>query len=367
MADLDAKLVSLCMQAIRAPGRWEHVLKHIIATTPAQAAIITLRDKSTCQIVNDDALEQEYHSPLIQGFPLEAVTYYLEELRTIDPWAEAQRTHYPFRPTLMSSVCHPDEVEDKRFFGWLAQGGLRDTVAFELDRFPGHWTAINLFLSEIDKTNSQTLLDFCAAHFDILREAWRSGQHMVHCQQSGQAALEQLSLRSIPACIVTPDGEIFRSNEAFSGLKRKGLAKTSEPSGRLSVCANAEFRGKDQRIIRKLGRHDASQSECRVAISTFEPDPLYTDKREPHWLLSFSNAGGPHQAVDIPAIDRSDLDARERKLFDAICDGKSVEDAAKVIGVSRAQAYKVWDGMKGKLGVSNTHELRGIMSIYGGK
>ena len=146
MAELDANLVKLAFQAIRTPQKWQNLLQHIIDVTPAHAAIITLRDKKTCQIVNDDALEQEYHSPLIQGFSLEAVTYYLEELRTIDPWAAAQIHHYPHRPTVMSKVIVPRDTKDRRFFDWLEMGGLKDTIAFELDRMPGNWTAINLFM-----------------------------------------------------------------------------------------------------------------------------------------------------------------------------------------------------------------------------
>ena len=92
--DILPGLAQRAVRAIREPDAWADVLDHIVENTGAAAAIITLRDKKTCQIVNDRDLEQAYHSPLICGFPMEAVVYYLTELRTIDPWAEFQRSHY---------------------------------------------------------------------------------------------------------------------------------------------------------------------------------------------------------------------------------------------------------------------------------
>ena len=118
--DMDSNLVNLAIDAIRTPEQWQRVLQHIMAVTGAPAAMITLRDSATCQIVNDDALEREYHSPMISGFPPHAVTFYLNELRTIDPWAVAQRMHPPFIPVAMSQICPPGTIQDTRFFSWLA-------------------------------------------------------------------------------------------------------------------------------------------------------------------------------------------------------------------------------------------------------
>lgn len=362
MAQLDRELVKLAFQAVRFPERWQQLLQHIIDITPAKAAIITLRDKATCQIVNDDVLEREFHSPLIQGFPLEAVVYYIEELRTIDPWAKAQIHHHPHRPTIMSTICHPDDADDRRFFDWLAQGGLRDTIAFELDRVPGHWTAINLFLADHDPQQSAVLKNFCDVHFDLLSEAWRASQHVIKCQQSGQAALNYLSSKSVPACIVAPSGEVFLANEAFQSLSGRGIAKTSTPSGRLSLCGDAQISDAVAASSIRLLRHDAVEFEVHVSASPFEPDPLYENKKERYWLLRF------HETVD-KKLDQVNLaypldllTPQERELFDAVSLGASVQDAGKMIGIRRSRAFDVWSEIKIKLGIVNAHELRGMVA-----
>lgn len=362
MTQLDKELVRLSFQAVREPGKWQQVLHHIISVTPAKAAIITLREKATCQIVNDDALEREYHSPLIQGFPLEAVVHYINELRTIDPWAAAQVECHPHRPTIMSKICHPTEVADRRFFDWLEMGGLRDTVAFELDRVPGHWTAMNLFLEHYDTDESAVLLRYCESHFELLSEAWRSSQHVVRCQQSGEAALNHLASHSRPACIVASTGEVFLANEAFHSLRERGIAKISTPSGRISISRNAQLEWVNESGELSLLRHDESVIDVVVQASSFKPDPMYArQKKNSYWLLRFDtlvemSGGDVHYPVDR-------LTRQERQLFDAICNGASVQEAGQMIGLQRSRAFDVWSGVKQKLGIANSHALRGVLAL----
>lgn len=357
MKTLDSDLVRLAFQAVRNPDKWQQVLQHIIDVTPAKAAIITLRDRKTCQIVNDDALEREYHSPLIQGFPLEAVVYYLEELRTIDPWAAAQVTHHPHKPIIMSTICHPAKTRDRRFFDWLEMGGLRDTVAFELDRVPGHWTAINLFLEHYDTDEGRDLLDYCNVHSSLLCEAWQSSQHVIRCQQAGQAALNSLSDSAVPACIVTHSGDLFLANEAFDALRAQGVVRQSGPSGRVSLCNDAQIIGAQSQLMPRLPRHEAVDSIATVQASPFEIDPLYQAKKERYWLLRFqASTNQNHQAQTYPLAL---LTQQERQLFDAICAGASVQSAGQEIGIQRSRAFDVWGSIKSKLGIVNAHQLRG--------
>lgn len=357
MTTLDPKLVKLAFQAVRNPTKWQQVLQHIIDVTPAKAAIITLRDRKTCQIVNDDALEREYHSPLIQGFPLEAVAYYLEELRAIDPWAAAQVGHHPHRPTIMSTLCHPAKAVDRRFFDWLEMGGLRDTVAFELERVPGNWTAINLFLEHYDTDEGKALLKYCNAHCSLLCEAWQSSQHVIRCQQAGQAALNSLSDSAVPACIVTQSGDLFLSNDAFHELRKQGVVRQSGPAGRISLCSNVEFTGSQAQVMPGLPRHEAADGAITVQASPFEIDPLYQEKKQRYWLLRFQTSIGKRN--EIAAYNLGLLTYQERQIFDAICAGASVQAAGQKIGIQRSRAFDVWANVKAKLGISSAHELRG--------
>lgn len=363
MAEIDAELVKLAFQAVRTPHRWQNLLRHLIDATPAQAAIITLRDKKTCQIVNDDALEREYHSPLIQGFSLEAVTYYLEELRTIDPWAAAQIQHYPHHPTVMSRVVDPRTHKDRRFFDWLASGGLHDTVAFELERMPGHWTAINLFLPQIETAATDALMAYCKTHAEVLREAWQSSQHVTHCQQSGLAVLDHLGQNSVPACILAPSGEVSLMNDAFQGLAGAGIVKVSQPSGRVSLCLNAHLEISGAKDDLSVLRHGSVDNDVTVSATPFEPDPLYSKKKEKHWLLRFETATGAARTINSIGYPLDRLTRQERKLFDVVSQGASVQLGGQMIGIQRSRTYEIWSCVKDKLGISNAHELRGLISI----
>ncbi|WP_306046594.1 hypothetical protein [Nioella sp. MMSF_3534] len=360
---IDPELVRLAFQAVKDPRKWENLLRHLISVTPAKAAIITLRDKKTCQIVNDDALEAEYHSPLIQGFDFKAVAFYMTELRTIDPWAKAQIQAYPHIPTVMSRIVDPRTASDRRFFEWLERAGLRDTIAFELDRMPGHWTAINLFLPEIDTPATDHLMSYCKAHAEILREAWQSSQYVMHCQQSGQAALDHLSQHSVPACILSPGSEVALTNDAFRRLKDEGIAKVSQPSGRISLCLNASFKieGHDDDLT--VLRHAATDSDVTVSAVPFEPDPLYSMKKEKHWLLRFEIGTGAARSVQSIGYPLERLTPQERRLFEAISQGVSVQEGGQMLGIQRSRTYEVWSRVKEKLGISNAHELRGLMSV----
>jgi len=112
MANIDKRFISLCFDAVAQPSKWKRVLEHMMQMTGSPAAMITLRDASTCQIVDDQALIDQFHSPLICGFREEAVKYYLGSLSTIDPWAEAQTSNRPYRPVLMSNICMAEDLYD---------------------------------------------------------------------------------------------------------------------------------------------------------------------------------------------------------------------------------------------------------------
>ena len=358
MTQLDGKLFELVLKAIRNPERWDRVLQHILAVTDAKAGIITLRDRKTCQIVNDNALEEKYHSPLIQGFNFEAVAYYLEKLVAIDPWAAAQRTHYPHRPMLMSSICPVGSVKDTRFFDWLAEAGMRDTVVFELDRSPGFWTACNLFLEGNDADAANRLLQYCNVHFKHIADAWKASQDLVRLQQSGKAALDKLGSFAIPACVVGPAGEVFRSNDLFETLLETGCVRLSGPEGRLSVCKDAVWFASDTDVEDGILRHGDCEMALKVSIEAFEPDPLYRDKREPLWLFTFGGEAAGQRSDHRMVLELDSLSDQERDFADAIRDGLDVKEAGAAIGVKRARAFTIWKSIRETLGIDSVHQLR---------
>lgn len=357
MGDLDAKFVSLAMDAIRDSEKWQRALEHIMHVTGAKAAMITLRDKKNCQIVNDDILEKEYHSPLICGFSYDGVVFYLQNLRAIDPWAEAQITHYPHRPTIMSEVCNPDTVADQEFFKWLNDQGIEDTITFELEKMPGYWTACNLFLEKRSTQTTQSVLDFANTHLEFFRNAWQASQELIRTHQSSQAALDQLANIGVPACIIINERDVYASNDAFDRLVDAGDILVSKPSGRLSIPRSASLLNGGQLLADKIAWHNETDTELNITASPFHSDPLFKDKKVKFWLLSFETDNAHGKTVQ-KKFDLEILDRQEERLFKAILSGRKVKDAGKDIGLGHSRTYVVWKSIREKLGIKNAHTLR---------
>lgn len=304
MFDLDEKFVSLCFDAVRSPDRWERVLTYMMMVTGSPAAMITLRENSTCQIVIDKALIERFHSPLICGFPPPVVEYYLLELRTIDPWAEAQIANRPHRPVLMSNVCDPDTVSDRRFFIWLESLGIADTVACEIGNFPGYWTACNIFVPADRSDIGGDALSFLSTHQSILKSAWRASQDSIQSEQSGYAVLAELSNLELPACIMSDRGSLLLSNDAFEKLLTSGAAKVSGAERILKVADTANVVGNADDLPKGLFSLPVDNlGDLIVSARSFDLDPLYPDRRKRSWLLTFRTK----TALGNPIYLRHDL------------------------------------------------------------
>lgn len=343
------------MEAVRDPEKWGDVLDLIMLMSGAKGAIITLRDRQNCQIVNDIELETKYHSPLIRGFTTDQIVYYLTNLRTADPWAEFQKTYYPHRPLQMSKVCPRDSVEDTRFFDWLDDIGFEDTVVFELDRVAGYWTAINLFLEKPDTPDARRAMTFAQEYCDLLRGAWVSSQALAQSRQSSGALLERAAGAGAPICIVGANGELLDSNELFDELLDEGSIRVSGPDKRLSFANSVTLVGLKRWEQTALVRHNSRAPAVTLLASRLDPDPIFAGKRESHWILT---SGAKSGSGTVPATYLDLLTRQERGLYDGIVAGKSVEDAGKAVQLKRSRSFEVWSAVKDKLGIKSAHQLR---------
>lgn len=356
-ASLSMKLVA----AIQNPQKWGDVLDCIIDITPAKGAIITLRDKTNCQIVNDVELEQRFHSPLIRGFSKVAIIHYLTELRTIDPWAAYQKTYYPYRPVQMSRVCPPDTIKVPDFLNWLKGEGFEDTIVFELDRMSGYWTAINLFLEKSEGPEAELTMAFAKDHYDLLRSSWKASQELAWSRQANRALMARAASGGAPVCLAGANGEMIECNALFEKLIDRDVIRLSGPGRKISFAENISIHGLDRWEQHDFtGHRSGTESDpLLILASPIDPDPLFTDKREQLWLLTFTNAGG--DTVD-PSVSRSfnlsALTARERQLYEEIVKGHSIEQAGEAIGLKRSRAFDVWGSIKRKLAISSVHKLR---------
>ncbi|SIS85891.1 hypothetical protein SAMN05421759_104359 [Roseivivax lentus] len=358
LAFWDKTLPLKLMEAIKEPQKWGEVLETIMRITGAKAAIITLRDKQTCQIVNDVELEEKFHSPLIRGFTTEAIVHYLTNLRTIDPWAEFQRTYYPHRPVQMSTVCPKDSVEDQRFFEWLSELGFNDTIVFELDRMSGYWTAINLFLESPTSSEARRALDFANEYYDLIRNAWVTSQALTKTRQSSAALMGRAAGAGSPICIAGANGELLESNEHFDAFLQSGAIRLSGSKRKISFANAVNIIGLEQWEQHEFLRHDAEMPPVVLLASPLDPDPIFAGKRERLWLLTCTSKGSEARAAIEARPDLDTLTRQERALYGGIAEGHSVEQAGSALGLKRSRSFEVWSSVKTKLGIRSAHQLR---------
>ena len=356
----DQKVLSMkLIKAIQEPQKWGDVLEWIMESVGAKAAIITLRDKENCQIVNDVDLEAKFHSPLIRGFSNEAIIHYLTKLRTSDPWAEFQRKYYPYRPMQMSKVCPPEMIADTAFFNWLSGEGIEDTVVFELDRMSGYWTAINLFLENGNGETAERVHAFAVANFDLLRSAWQTSQSVVRFTQAKNALLHQASSGGAPICLAGANGEFLECNDLFRELLDAGIIRLSGRNRKLSFAESVTIYGIERWEQHELLFHVCDTPPLLILANPVDPDPLFAGKRERLWLLTCSNFAAFNSAPSLAAsLNLNVLTPQERKLYDRIKEGRSVSEAGASIGLKRSRSFEIWASVKAKLSIASSHKLR---------
>lgn len=353
--DLPLKL----MQAVQEPQKWADVLDFIMMSTGAKAAIITLRDKKTCQIVNDTELEQKFHSPLIRGFSTEAIVHYLTNLRTIDPWAAFQKTYYPHHPVQMSKICPQSSVKDSRFFDWLRSEGLQDTVVFELDRMSGYWTALNLFIEDPDAADADQVLEFCNANYHLLRNAWSASQVLTHSTQVREVLLTRAANAGSPTCVVGPNGDMIECNDLFLDVVNSDAIRLSGTTKKVSFAHSVSIQGLERWEQHEFLSHDSDAAPIYVSANAIDPDPLFPSKRENMWLLTCCMQYAEQaEAETAPPINIDMLTPQEKGLYRAIDSGLSIPNAGKSIGVQRSRSFEIWSSIKVKLDIKNAHQIR---------
>ena len=341
------------MHAVKT-GAWDEVLSHLISATGASAVMISLREGKTCQIVDDIALQQTYHSPLIKGFSPQQAFFYLSELRERDPWAKAQCFHYPTLPTLMSRIQHPSSSPDDPFFKWLSDLGIQETLVCELARATGYWTAINLFFSTPESPTALNAKRYLDQHIKALRDGWSASQTVVQSKQSFQASLDNING---PACIIDRFGHIVEKNKYFDDEVETPHIKIVGPRHKLTISDNLTYSGcKLPSALKRF--HISSTATPRISLSVkrYASDPLYQDVGSYYFLIVFEPISDALSAIIQPAPHF--LSAQEQRLLKHIKKGLSIKDAGAAIGVRRTRAFEIWASVKDKTGIANSHQVR---------
>ncbi|MCB1327944.1 MAG: hypothetical protein KDK28_00060 [Maritimibacter sp.] len=359
--DLNGRLVTEVVAAIDDPAGWKRVLSVILDLAGAKAGIITLRENRTCQIVDDAQLQQEHHSPFVEGFELERVAYYIYNLRQKDVWAQAQITHRPLVPTRMSTLVSSEEFGQTELGQWCLDQGINDTIVVQIGQVPGFWTALNVFFDGKDPGCAERILGLLNDHLALLKSAWKTGRDVVRTRQTGHGLLAFLSEQGIAACLLDNAGAMTADNEKFRELREKGVVKVSIPSNRITLSDNIERKGMSPTVSAVIGVHDGESGDpaYRIMMRPIPTDPLYEGIREPELMLLLEPVEGEDTELPHRLGPRlSALTEQERDIFDAVARGLSIPDAGGAIGVKRSRAFEIWGTVKEKLGLKNANQVR---------
>ena len=233
---------------------------------------------------------------------------------------------------------------------------MEESVVVELGQMPGYWSALNLFMGDPESDETIAALQYVKNHFLFLRQAWQVTQQLTQSDQSSQAILDQME---VAACVINANNEIILANRAFSHLKKKGVVRVLAPSKRLSVPTTAALPTNTTGIMLAIARHNAAdQDQVSLTIETFNPDPLYKEKRDPLRLVVIASRAQTAQNPSLQKLNVQLLTGQERRMFEAIKNGTSVVGAGSLIGVKRSRANDIWGSAKDKLGISNAHQIR---------
>lgn len=358
--DIDQKIVLRMLEAAQDEQYWKAVLDDLMHVSGSIAAAITLRDKRNCQVIVDDSFELEFHSPFVTGMSTDVVGNYVKRLREKDTWATAQCGNRPYAPLLMSKVLPISELKLTEFGQWAIDQGFNDTVVYQIGKTENFWTALNLYFRNDNDDAAERVLEVVRTYAEPIKRAWALGREIVRHREIEGGILDIASSFGKAVCLISADGKVKSKNSKFDELEVRGLIKVIGPEQRLSIADHVHCSAEFSSVLGKFATHhyfNETGEPFSVSASGVEVDPNYKQKKPSEYILTFK--------VGIEQIDTqgdeniSVLTKQERALFEHVLTGKTIVQAGSEINLKRTRAYEVWDRVKEKTGVSNSHALRG--------
>lgn len=357
---IDENLVLKILEATQSEAEWKTVLDYLIEISGSIAASITLRDQTNCQVIVDDAFEHEFHSPFVARMDTKVVSDYVLNLREKDAWAEVQIVHRPIEPLLMSNLVSTEELLNSDFGRWAAAQGFNDTVVYQIGRSRRYWTALNLFFHNSGHGEERAVFDVVNTYSDVLKGAWSVGRDIVRQHEVEVGIFDLVSDLGRACCLVSSDGRLKARNQKFESLVAMDLLRVIGTNRRMSIAKHVQIAEDRSAIFAKFPSHYSENDDIPLSISSkiYPVDPLYKGKKDDEVILFFEV--GTIKNLNPPSTSRIDLLCpQEKSLYEHVLDGRTIEEAGKLIGLKRARTYEIWRLVKEKTGVRSAHSIRG--------
>ncbi|MEH6444294.1 MAG: hypothetical protein V7784_10375 [Oceanospirillaceae bacterium] len=87
--------------------------------TGAKKGIITLRDRTSAELVIPKDVESDLSSPLLYGFSDQEIGSYIMHYIQFDPWTKFERLRHPNKPNALSKYVTYNEITATPFWQWV--------------------------------------------------------------------------------------------------------------------------------------------------------------------------------------------------------------------------------------------------------
>lgn len=347
---------------------WQDVLQMLCEVTGAKKGIITLRDRTTAELVVPTDVENDLSSPLLYGFSLEEIGGYIEHYIEFDPWTAFEKLHHPDKPIALTKYVKYEALVSSPFWEWLAPQGISDTVVLDIGTSYPNWIAMNLYYDGQDPAVKRKIVRYTTKLQQVMQQAWELGQKVraAHLEPSrlGYFLDQQLD----PSILFSPAGEIILLNHQAEQLCNPGESIFSCESKRLLIedkKLNKQFLKLLDDIgqvsqAQRLDKYEFKNGDFKLTLTLIEKaeDPIGVDKAAR--LLTIRKL---NQAL-LCVWETPGLTNRERQLVEVLAGGGRIVDFSNQYGVTKSTSHFHWGNVKKKLNIVDRAQIVTLQQAY---
>jgi len=350
---LSAKLI----QTIEDTAKWQGALRDLCAYTQTGYALISLRDKSSAEIVIPDDVSAEFASPLIYGFNEAEVEAFLSDFGEVDPWTKIERNNHPYFPYQMSRYLRQEDLRKTDFWQWLKPLQISECVVCELGSTESYWAALNLYFDPKSEAETTAVIERLKDILPVLRSVWTSGRALQVATTAADSLDIVLSAITEPAALVLQNGELVAMNDAMNSFVGEP-AQRAQRNKRLGLPADLKVNQDDPDLQLDLMRTAPRGHRGLINVRAFKAAQLKDGEKRDTYLVTIEQQDVHDLSEGRDVWELDSLTGREKILVKLVAEGLKFREAQEEMGVSYPRVMQIWKSAREKLGVKDVNDLR---------
>jgi DNA-binding CsgD family transcriptional regulator len=347
---------------------WQDVLQLFCTLTGAKKGIITLRDRTTAELVIPNDVESDLSSPLLYGFSNEEIGSYIGHYIAYDPWTEFEKLYHPNTPIALSKYVKYDSITGSTFWEWLQPQGISDTVVLDIGASFPNWVAMNLYFDGQDAATKRKIVRYTSKLQETMQEVWSLGQKVRAAQLEPSRLGYFLDQQPDPSILLSPDGKIILANKKAEQLFNAPDSIIGRKEAEI-IIQDKKLKKQYNNVMRLIKdvpgakfheKLDLKTGDFSLSLALIEKaeDQIGVDKAAR--LLTIKRLSKSLACVwETPGLTK-----RERQLVEFIANGGRVIDFANSFNLSKSTSHFHWSNVKKKLNVQDRSEIVARHNIY---